>query len=83
MMPVCPPTVKQTMVQHPLAGPALVSPDITVAAKDKPLKSIRLLPTHANKAKDPQSLIPSTVTARETPVSPDVKLLAPRNGKWT
>ena len=77
MMPVCPPTVKQTVV-HPLAGPALVSPDITVAAKEKPLKTIRLLPTHANKVKDQPSL---TVVPRETPVSPEVKLLAPRNGK--
>lgn len=85
-LPVCPPTVKQTVVEHPLAGPALVSPDITASTKDSPaLKSIRSLPTHANRTKDQQVSVPvsGTFGANEGPLSPEIKLLVPRSGKWT
>lgn len=81
-LPVCPPTVKQTVVEHPLAGPALVSPDITASTKDSPaLKSIRSLPTHANRTKDQQVSVPvsGTFGANEGPLSPEIKLLVPRS----
>lgn len=83
-MPVCPVTVKQTVLHpvHPLAGPAVVSPDITVVARDTPaVKCIRSLPTLASRKKDQQAPANrvGTFGANEGPISPDIQLLAPRS----
>lgn len=83
-MPVCPVTVKQTVLPpvHPLAGPAVVSPDITVVARDIPaVKCIRSLPTLASRKRDQQAPAnrAGTFGAKEGPISPEIQLLAPRS----
>ena len=81
----CPSTVKQSLVSmvHPLAGPALVSPDITTAREhcmEASPVTIRA-PSDDSQQQQVKTVAPS-LALTEGLISSDIKILAPRNSKF-
>lgn len=81
----CPPTVKQSLMSivHPLAGPALVSPDIA-AAKERQVETspaVSRTPFHdAQQQRSKVAAPPLALTGGL--ISSDIQILAPRSSKF-